>query len=68
MNPFNVSHLATKRSCLKAEEMCNEIKMVIYSYSEEMPLALGIGVLEIVKEELISEAKNEALKGSEDDR
>jgi hypothetical protein len=55
MKPFDVAHLASKRSCYKASEMCEAIKEVIYSYSEEMPLALAIGVLEIVKIELIDE-------------
>lgn len=57
MKPFDVAHLASKRSCHKAAEMCEEIKKVIYSYSGEMPLALALGVLEIVKKELVDEAE-----------
>lgn len=55
MKVFDVAHLASQRASLKAEEMYQEIKTVIYSYSEEMPLALSIGVLEIVKKDLINE-------------
>jgi hypothetical protein len=56
MNPFDVSHLASKRAAHKAAEMCEEIKTVIYSYSEEMPLALAIGVLKIVEKEILDDA------------
>lgn len=38
-----------------AEGMAQEIKDVIYKYHEAMPLATAIGVLEIVKDELIKE-------------
>lgn len=55
MKAFDVSHLASKRSCLKAEEMCEEIKKVIYNYSEEMPLALAVGVLHIVEREILDD-------------
>lgn len=56
MKPFDVSHLASKRAAHKAAEMCEEIKTVIYSYSEEMPLALAIGVLKIVEKEILDDA------------
>ena len=36
-----------------AEGMAEEIKQVIYKYSEAMPLATAIGCLEIVKYELM---------------
>lgn len=55
MGLFDVSHLASKRSSMKAAELCEEIKTVIYKYEGEMPLALTLGVLEIVKKELIDE-------------
>lgn len=55
MKAFDVSHLTSKRACLKAEEMCNRIKDVIHEYDEEMPLALAIGVLDIVKKEIMEE-------------
>lgn len=38
-----------------AEGMAEEIKGVVYKYQESMPLATAIGVLEIVKVELIQE-------------
>lgn len=38
-----------------AEGMAQEIKDVIYKYHESMPLATALGVLEIVKAELIQE-------------
>jgi hypothetical protein len=36
-----------------AEGMAEEIKEVVYRYSDAMPLATAIGVLEIVKAELM---------------
>ena len=38
-----------------AEGMAEEIKDVVYRYHESMPLATAIGVLEIVKAELMQE-------------
>lgn len=38
-----------------AEGMAKELKAVVYKYNEAMPLATAIGVLEIVKVELIRE-------------
>ena len=38
-----------------AEGMAEEIKDVVYKYQEAMPLATAIGVLEIVKVELMQE-------------
>lgn len=58
MKAFDVSHLASKRACLKAEEMCNRIKVVIHEYDEEMPLALALGVLEIVKKEIVEDCND----------
>jgi hypothetical protein len=55
MKPFDVSHIASKRSAVRAEEMCKELKSVIYNYENEMSLALALGVLDIVKKELIDE-------------
>lgn len=40
-----------------AEEMCNKIKEVVYTYSDRVPLALAIGVIEIAKMEVMEEAK-----------
>lgn len=38
-----------------AEGLAKEIKEVVYRYHETMPLATAIGVLEIVKAELIQD-------------
>ncbi len=38
-----------------AGEMAEKIKAVIYEYSGRVPLALAIGVLEIVKAEIMDE-------------
>lgn len=38
-----------------AEGMAKELKDVVYKYQETMPLATAIGVLEIVKVELMQE-------------
>lgn len=40
-----------------AEEMCNKIKEVVYTYSDRVPLALAVGVIEIAKMEIMEEAK-----------
>ena len=45
-----------------AEGMAEEIKDVVYKYREAMPLATAIGVLEIVKVELMQEHED----GSDD--
>ena len=36
-----------------AGEMADKVKAVIYEYSDKVPLALAIGVLEIVKIEIM---------------
>ena len=43
-----------------AEGMAEEIKEVVYRYSDAMPLATAIGVLEIVKAELMQEHQEDA--------
>ncbi len=49
-----------------AEGMAEEIKAVVYKYHESMPLATAIGVLEIVKVELMQEhADKEDDKGGQ---
>jgi hypothetical protein len=42
-----------------AEGLAEEIKEVVYRYSEAMPLATAIGVLEIVKLELVQAHQEE---------
>ena len=46
---------AGQRSTDSAEEMAEAIKDVIYRYEGSVPLALAIGVLEVVKAEIIFE-------------
>ena len=40
-----------------AGEMAERIKELVYEYSERVPLATAIGVLEIVKAEILEEAQ-----------
>ena len=40
-----------------AGEMAEKIKDVIYEYSDRVPVALAIGVLEIVKTEVMGEQR-----------
>lgn len=39
-----------------ADEMCQRLKEVVYDYSDRIPLALAIGVLEIAKREILDES------------
>lgn len=41
-----------------AEDMAEEIKSVVYKYSERISLAGAIGVLEIVKTEIFDDHRN----------
>lgn len=36
-----------------ADRMCEEVKAVIYGFSDRVPLALAVGVLEIAKREIM---------------
>jgi hypothetical protein len=40
-----------------AGEMADKIKAVVYGFSDRVPLALALGVLQIVAHELIEDAK-----------
>lgn len=40
-----------------AAELCEKIKVAVYEYSDRIPLALAIGVIEIAKMEVMEEAK-----------
>lgn len=42
-----------KRPQEQAEAMANDIKAAVYAYSDKVPLALAIGVLDIVKKEIM---------------
>lgn len=39
-----------------ANNMCNAVKAAVYEFSDRVPLATAIGVLEIAKHELLNEA------------
>lgn len=47
---------ASKSHSVIAGEMADDIKKVIYEYSDKIPLALAIGVLRIVEREIIDNA------------
>jgi hypothetical protein len=51
----NVTNITARKQELKAEAMAEQVKQVIYRFSGEVPLALAIGVLDIVKSELKAE-------------
>ena len=51
-DPRRFMHNATKAQSNLAAAMAEEIKTVIYSYENKVPLALAIGVLRIVEREL----------------
>ena len=42
-----------------AGEMAEKIQMLVYAYSDRVPLALAVGVLEIVKAEIIQAQSEE---------
>jgi hypothetical protein len=42
-----------------AQGMTDEILQIIHKYDETMPLATALGVLEIVKQQLIQDANDE---------
>lgn len=44
-----------KSHCIISAEMADEIKKVIYEYSDTIPLALAIGVLRIVEKEILDD-------------
>lgn len=46
---------AKKSHCVIAAAMADEIKKIIYEYSDEIPLALAIGVLKIVEKEILDD-------------
>jgi hypothetical protein len=53
MTKFTVIQNTTKSQRELAGEMCERIKELVYEYSELVPAALAIGVLEIAKSEIL---------------
>lgn len=49
------AHRASKSQSLKAEAMLQDVLAAVYKYSEEVPLALALGVLDIAKDEIKSD-------------
>lgn len=52
---FEVIKNTNKTQRELAGEMCDRIKEVVYEYSQLVPAALAIGVLEIAKMEILEE-------------
>lgn len=52
-------HLAIKSHCMMAGEMSVEIRDTLMKYQGKVPVALAVGVLDIVKQELIDEHKEQ---------
>ena len=53
MTKFTVINNTTKSQRELAGEMCERIKELVYEYSELVPAALAVGVLEIAKHEIL---------------
>lgn len=56
-SPYLFAARASKTNSHIAAEIADEIKEVIYKRADQIPLALVIGVLEIVKQEILDEAE-----------
>jgi len=54
-SPQTFMHHATKSQANLAAAMSEELKVVIYSYQEKVPVALALGVLGIVAREIQNE-------------
>ncbi len=55
MTKFTVITNTNKTQRELAGEMCERIKALVYEYSELVPAALAIGVLEIAKTEILKD-------------
>ena len=49
--------IASKSHAYIAAELADDINSAIYKHADTIPLALAVGVLEIIKSELISAGK-----------
>ena len=56
-SPRTFMHHATKSQANLAAAMSEELKAVIYSYQEKVPVALALGVLGIVAREIQKRAR-----------
>ena len=57
--PRRFMAIASKSHCEIAGDLAQQIKALIYAHSDKIPLALAIGVLRIVEQEIIAEAHHE---------
>lgn len=55
MTKFTVIKNTSKTQRELAGEMCERIKELVYEYSELVPAALAVGVLEIAKLEILKD-------------
>lgn len=55
MTKFEVIKNTGKSQRELAGDMCDRIKELVYEYSELVPVALAIGVLEIAKMEILKD-------------
>jgi len=55
---FKFASIASKSHSVIAAEMADEIRAVIYSHSGKIPLALAVGVLRVVEQEIIDDHKD----------
>ena len=58
-DPRRFMAIASKSHSQIAGEIAQQIKDVIYAHSDKIPLALAVGVLRIVEQELLNEAIND---------
>jgi hypothetical protein len=56
-DPIKFMSIASKSHAHIAAELADDINSAIYKHADTIPLALAVGVLEIVKYELISAGK-----------
>ena len=54
--PIKFMSIASKSHAYIAAELADDINSAIYKHADTIPLALAVGVLEVVKSELISAA------------
>lgn len=55
MEPRKFTSTSSKSHREIAGELAEQIKALIYQYSDQIPLALAVGVLRIVEKELLDE-------------
>jgi hypothetical protein len=53
-DPIKFMSIASKSHAYIAAELADDINSAIYKHADTIPLALAVGVLEIVKSELLS--------------